>query len=40
MASSISTLAGFIKPGMFKSGFNVQELMKADGLQRGLAGAT
>jgi hypothetical protein len=28
MGSSISSLAGFIKPGMFKQGFNVSSLMQ------------
>jgi len=40
MASSISSLAGFIKPGMFKSGFNVQELMAAAGTAKSMADAT
>ena len=40
MASSVSSLAGFIKPGMFKSGFNVQELMKAAGTAKSMADAT
>lgn len=29
LASSIGSLAGFIKPGMFKSGFDVQSLIKS-----------
>lgn len=40
MASSISSLAGFIKPGMFKSGFNVQQLMSAAGTAKSMADAT
>ncbi|TMI86259.1 MAG: hypothetical protein E6H10_00525 [Bacteroidetes bacterium] len=40
MASSISSLAGFIKPGMFKSGFNVQNLMQAAGSAKSMADAT
>jgi hypothetical protein len=40
MASSISSLAGFIKPSMFKSGFNVQELMSAAGAAKSMADAT
>jgi len=40
MASSISSLAGFIKPGMFKSGFNVQELVSAAGAAKSMADAT
>lgn len=31
MASSISALAGFIKPGMFKTGFNLKGLQQAAG---------
>ena len=40
MASSISSLAGFIKPSMFKSGFNVQELMSAAGAAKSMSDAT
>jgi hypothetical protein len=29
IASSVSSLAGFIKPGMFKNGFSLQNLQKA-----------
>lgn len=39
MASSISSLAGFIKPSMFKSGFNVQELMSAAGAAKSMSDA-
>ena len=40
MASSISSLAGFIKPAMFKSGFNVKDLMSAAGTAKTMADAT
>lgn len=40
MASSISSLAGFIKPGMFKSGFDPKSLTQAAGAAKSMADAT
>jgi len=40
MASSISSLAGFIKPGMFKSGFNLQALQQAASAAKTMGEAT
>jgi hypothetical protein len=40
MASSISSLAGFIKPDMFKKGFNLQNLTQAAGAAKSMADAT
>ena len=40
MANSISSLAGFIKPGMFKSGFNLQTLQQAASAAKTMGEAT
>jgi hypothetical protein len=40
LASSVSSLAGFIKPGMFKNGFNLQSLQKAAGAVKTMGDAT
>lgn len=40
IASSIGTLAGFIKPGMFKSGFNVQQLLQSANTVKTVSQAT
>jgi hypothetical protein len=40
VGKSISSLAGFIKPDMFKSGFNVANLIQAAGTVKTLSSAT
>lgn len=40
VGKSISSLAGFIKPDMFKSGFNVASLVQAAGTVKTLSSAT
>lgn len=40
MAQSISSLAGFIKPDMFKNGFNVSNLLQTAGTVKTIANAT
>jgi hypothetical protein len=40
VGKSISSLAGFIKPDMFKSGFNVTSLIQAAGTVKTLSSAT
>lgn len=40
VGKSIASLAGFIKPGMFKQGFNVQNLISTAGTIKTMAQAT
>ena len=40
MAQSVSSLAGFIKPGMFKSGFNVSNLIQTANTVKTMSAAT
>ena len=40
LAKSVGSLAGFIKPGMFKQGFNLQSLLSAANTAKTMADAT
>ena len=40
LAKSVGSLAGFIKPGMFKQGFNLQSLLGAANTAKTMADAT
>lgn len=40
VGKSIASLAGFIKPGMFKQGFNIQNLISTAGTVKTMAEAT